>query len=246
MEQKTNTNLKESITDNTVRMVGHYILEETLGKGGYSWVKKALDGKTLMPVALKFMMLEDVKFLKNQARRVHTEIKCMMRIDNPHVLKLLSYNLLCKYPKKSGGTLDSIMMVFEYCPGGELFDILYYTEKLDAVTARTYFIQMMKGLKACHDAGIAHRDIKPQNLLLDVDYQLKIADFGLSFMVDEGRDLDDVKIKKSLVGTRGYQAPELLRGERFTKASDIFSCGVVLFILLTGYPPFEQAWSSDK
>jgi len=246
MEQKTRTKAKDLSTDDSVRKVGHYILGETLGKGGFSWVKKAVDGNTRMPVALKFMMVEDFHFLKDQARRVYTEVKCMMRIDNRHVLKLLSYNLRCKYPEKSGRTLDTILLVFEYCPGGELFDILYYTEKLDVVTARTYFIQMMKGLKACHDAGIAHRDIKPQNLLLDANYQLKITDFGLSFMVEEGRDLDDVKIKESLVGTRGYQAPELLRGKRFTKASDIFSCGVVLFILLTGYPPFEQAWVDDN
>jgi len=246
MEQKTNESTEELNTDKTVRKVGHYILAETLGKGGYSFVKKGVDENTKRPVALKFMILEDLQFLKNQAKRVYTEIKCMIRIDNPYVMQLQSYNLQCKYPDKSGRTLNTILMVLEYCPGGELFDILYYTEKLDVVTARTYFIQMMKGLKACHDAGVAHRDIKPQNLLLDSSYQLKITDFGLSFMVEEGKNLDDVKIKPSLVGTRGYQAPELLKGGRSTKASDIFSCGVVLFILLTGHPPFEQAWRKDK
>jgi len=208
-------------------------------------VKKGVDAKTNILVALKFMMRADKQFLQNQGRQVHTEIKSMIRIDNPYVMKLYSYNLHCIYPEKSGKMLNTILLVLEYCPGGELFDILYYTQQLDIVTARTYFIQMMKGLQGCHDVGVCHRDIKPQNLLLDGRYQLKITDFGLSFMTKEKKNLDDQLISSN-VGTRGYQAPELLKGEKYTKACDIFSCGVVLFILLTGYPPFEQAWREDK
>jgi len=237
---------EERKTDKTVRKVGQYILGETLGKGGYSWVKLGVDEKTKIPVALKFMMKADKQYLKNQGKQVHTEIKSMIRIDNPHVMKLYAYNLHCKYPEKTGKLLNTILLILEYCPGGELFDILYYTHQLDVVTARTYFIQMMKGVKACHDVGVCHRDIKPQNLLLDGRYQLKITDFGLSFISKEKDRLDGVQIKTSYVGTRGYQAPELLKGEKYTKSCDIFSCGVVLFILLAGYPPFEQAWREDK
>jgi len=233
-------------TEEQLRKVGQYILGETLGKGGYSWVKKGVDEKTRIPVALKFMMRQDKQFLKEQGKQVHTEIKSMIRIDNPHVMKLFAYNLHCKYPEKSGKVLNTILLVLEYCPGGELFDILYYTHQLDSVTSRTYFIQMLQGLKACHNAGVAHRDIKPQNLLLDRKYQLKITDFGLSFISKQKKDLKGTLIKTSYVGTRGYQAPELLKGEKYTKVCDIFSCGVVLFILLTGYPPFEQAWREDK
>jgi len=191
-------------------------------------------------------MKADKQFLKKQGKQVHTEIKSMIRINNPHVMKLYAYNLHCKYPEKTGKRLDAILLVLEYCPGGELFDILYYTNKLDSVTARTYFIQMLKGLKACHNAGVAHRDIKPQNLLLDGRYQLKITDFGLSFISKKNKDIGNTLIKTGYVGTRGYQAPEVLKGEKYTKVCDIFSCGVVLFILLTGYPPFEQAWREDK
>merc|ERR1719228_945490 len=180
---------------------------------------------------------------KDQARRVRTEIQCMVKVKSPHVMKLIGYDLKCKYPDKSGKTLKTILLVLEYCPGGELFDILYYTRKLTPILARTYFIQLMQGLKACHDIGIAHRDIKPQNLLLGANYELKITDFGLSFISDKKRDLDAMITG---CGTRGYQAPELLKGEAYTKACDIFSCGVVLFILITGYPPFEQAWRADK
>jgi len=236
----------EEKTEQPVRRVGQYIMGETLGKGGYSWVKKGFDEKNKAPVALKFMMKADKQFLKEQGKQVHTEIKSMIRINHPHVMKLYAYDLHCKYPEKSGKKLNTVLLVLEYCPGGELFDILYYMNQLDSVTARTYFIQMLLGLKACHNAGVAHRDIKPQNLLLDGRYQLKITDFGLSFISRKNKDLENTVIKTGYIGTRGYQAPEVLKGEKYTKVCDIFSCGVVLFILLTGYPPFEQAWREDK
>merc|ERR1719320_1072678 len=183
---------------------------------------------------------------KEQAKQVSTEIKSLIRLNHPNVVKLYAYNLNCKYPEKTGLNLSTILLVLEYCPGGELFDILYYTNQLDEVTARTYFIQMIKAIKACHDAGIVHRDIKPQNLLMDAHYQLKLTDFRLSFLGKEGVDVKKIVMKTSFVGTRGYQAPELLKREPYQKACDIFSAGVVLFILLTGYPPFEQAIKTDK
>lgn len=229
-----------------VRKVGQYILGETLGKGGYSWVKKGLDQKTKAKVALKFMTRAKKTWEREQAQQVRTEIKSLMRINHPNVMKLYAYNLNCKYPDKSGDFLPTILLVLEYCPGGELFDILYYTNQLDQVTARTYFIQMMHAIKACHDVGIVHRDIKPQNLLMDGNYKLKLTDFGLSFLAKEGVDAEKIMMNTSYVGTRGYQAPELLKREPYQKACDIFSAGVVLFILLTGYPPFEQAIKTDK
>jgi len=228
------------------RKVGQYIIKETLGKGGYSWVKKGVDEKTRVPVALKFLMRAKKTGEKEQAQRVRAEIKSLMRINHPNVMKLFAYNLNCKYPEKSGARLATILLVMEYCPGGDLFDILYYTHQFDEVTARTYFIQMMKAIKACHDAGVVHRDIKPQNLLMDENFQLKLTDFGLSFLGNEGVDVKKILMTTSHVGTRGYQAPELLKRDPYQKACDIFSAGVVLFILLTGYPPFEQAIKTDK
>jgi len=232
--------------ENQVRKIGQYILKETLGKGGYSWVKKGIDEKSKRPVALKFMARAEKSYEKEQANQVRTEIKSLMRLNHINVMKLYAYNLNCMYPEKSGKPLATILLVLEYCPGGELFDILYYTSQLDKVTARTYFIQMMRGLKACHDVGIVHRDIKPQNLLMDGNFQLKLTDFGLSYLGREGVDSDRIMMNTYYVGTRGYQAPELLKREPYTKACDIFSAGVVLFILLTGYPPFEQAIKTDK
>lgn len=235
---------EENKSDEIFRKVGPYRIGETLGKGGYSWVKRGLDERTNEPVALKFLQV-DRQNLNSQRKQVHSEITSLKLIDHPHVVKIRSYDLKCKYPDKSGGIRKTFLLVLEYCHGGELFDILKYTDKLDATTARTYFIQLLKGLKACHDVGVIHRDIKPQNLLLSACYQLKISDFGLSHLLKDLRDTAN-ETMKTQCGTRGFQAPELLKGERYTKACDIFSCGVVLFILLVGYRPFEHAWREDK
>jgi len=236
--------MQEHKTEKSLRKVGPYVIGETLGKGGFSWVKKGVDKRTQIPVALKFLEV-DMHNLSSQRSQVYNEIVSLRRINNPHVVNVLSYDLKCKYPDKSGKYRKTFLVVLEYCPGGELFDILKYTHKLDTVTVRTYFIQMLEGLKACHDVGVVHRDIKPQNLLLDATFQLKITDFGLSFIAKDKKDLDDRKMKTQC-GTRGFQAPELLKGARYTKSCDIFSCGVVLFILLVGYRPFEHAWREDK
>lgn len=224
------------------RTVGNYEILETLGKGGYSWVKKGLDQKKKRHVALKFMTRADSTWAHEQAEQVRTEIKSLTQIRHENVMKLYAYNLNAKYPEKSGKTIATILLVLEYCPGGELFDILYYTDKLDEKTARTYFRMMIDGIAACHAKGIAHRDIKPQNLLLDRDYQLKLTDFGLSKI----REDPNVGMSTTYVGTRGYQAPELLAGKKYYNSCDLFSAGVVLFILLTGYPPFDQGDKRDK
>jgi len=231
--------------DEDVREVGSYILGETLGKGGYSWVKLGRDKKTQDEVALKFMKRADASWEQEQANQVRTEIKSMIKVKSDHVMKLYAYNLNAKYPQTNGDTLNCILLVLELCPGGELFDILYYCQQLDEVTSRTYFQQLMKGLEDCHNAGVVHRDLKPQNLLLDRNFQLKITDFGLSKIVKDPSDLREA-MKTTYVGTRGFQAPELLLKQKYTRACDIFSAGVVLFILLTGYPPFNHAKANDQ
>jgi serine/threonine protein kinase len=119
--------------------------------------------------------------------------------------------------KKEQKFIDTILLVLEYAPGGELFDILYYTSALNEKIARTYFKQLMDGMEACHDAGICHRDIKPQNLLLDANFQLKIADFGLAKVFEKD---EDALMRTFYVGTRGYQSPEILKKKEYTTKSN--------------------------
>ena len=220
------------------RKVGRWFLGETLGKGGYSWVKKGYDRKDGRVVALKFTSKAKGDWTASQSKQIQNEIEALRQIKDKHVLQLLAYNLNAKYPQKDGLIIPSVLLVLEYLPGGELFDILYYTSALSEKIARTYFKQLMEGMEACHEAGICHRDIKPQNLLLDANFQLKIADFGLAKVFEKD---EDALMRTFYVGTRGYQSPEILKKKEYTTACDVFSCGVVLFILLAGYPPFEAA-----
>eukprot|EP00493_Phyllostaurus_siculus_P027286 UN27633 len=160
-------------------------------------------------------------------------------------LKLFAYNLRCQYPNKDGTSFDTVLLVLELAPGGELFDILYYTDKMRPIMARTYFYQLCLGLQAIHAANICHRDLKPQNLLLNKRFQLKITDFGLAKIFKDDTSAKQKVMETSYVGTKGYQAPEILLKRKYTTKCDVFSCGVILFILLTGYPPFEEATGSD-
>lgn len=170
------------------RSIGRWYIGETLGKGGYSWVKKGYDKKTTKCVALKFMAKADASWAQEQTRQVITEIESLKQIRHPNVMKLYAYNLNAKYPTKEKEKIDCILLVLEYAPGGELFDILYYTSALESHVARTYFRQFIAGLEACHNAGVAHRDLKPQNLLLDAKFNLKITDFGLSKVFESDAD----------------------------------------------------------
>jgi len=225
-----------------------WYLGETLGKGGYGFVKCGYHIKNNKPFALKFMRKSEKneeKWGREQAAMVATEINALKSVDSPYVLKLFAYNLRCSYPNKDGTSFDTVLLVLELAPGGELFDILYYNGPLEAKISRTYFYQLCAGLKAIHATNICHRDLKPQNLLLNKRFQLKITDFGLAKIFKDDTTAKQKIMETSYVGTKGYQAPEILLKRKYTTKCDVFSCGVILFILLTGYPPFEEATGSD-
>mmetsp|Transcript_21670 Transcript_21670/g.30366 ORF Transcript_21670/g.30366 Transcript_21670/m.30366 type:complete len:346 (-) Transcript_21670:283-1320(-) len=118
-----------------------------------------------------------------------------------------------------------------------------HTGSFSEDVARTYFHQLVEGLDACHSAGVVHRDLKPDNLLLDTNFMLKIADFGFAVMPGE----NDMH---TCVGTEKYMAPEVVRQLAYSKACDIWSCGVILFVMYAGYPPYvspnKKDWWFDK
>lgn len=225
-------------------VAGCWRIGETLGKGGFGFVKLGYHDKNGKPFALKFIRKneENDKQAKQQAQLVATEINCLIRVQHENVLKLFAYRTSCEYPQQDGTSINTIMLVLELAKGGDLFDILYYTKKLELNLARTYFHQLCAGLKAIHDSGICHRDLKPQNLLLNGRFVLKITDFGLSKLFEK----EQKKVMKTYyAGTAGYQAPEQILKRNFTPKCDVFSSGVILFILLAGYPPCHQAHYSD-
>ena len=139
------------------------------------------------------------------------------------------------------GNKSSIMYIgVELAENAELFDYIADPGKeFSEPFARHYFKQILSGLKSMHDQGIAHRDLKTENLFLSSDFTLKIGDFGFSKFMDS--QVNNGKLKTQL-GTSGYQCPEMLEGQLYSgTANDIFAIGVILFILVKAYPPFREA-----
>lgn len=218
-----------------------YTLGEKLGYGAFSFARKGTNAKG-QTAALKFTKYskgsEGSK--RRQKQEIHTELSVFKGIKHPNVMGMYKFSESFMYKHDNGESSECYVMALELAPGGELFDLIYYTGALDEKLSRTFFKQIVDGVEAMHDAGLAHRDIKPQNVLLTADFSIKIADFGSS-----KRFRSDQLMKTNRVGTRGYQAPELLLQRGYTTKCDIFSLGVLLFVSLTKHPPFKQAIQED-
>eukprot|EP01084_Bolivina_argentea_P021423 39812_1 len=151
-----------------MRTIGRWYIGGTIRKDENSWTKKGTDKKTGKLVELKFMAKpEDLSRQRELSKAVVAEIESLKQIRHDNVQKLYCYNLNARYPTKKGEKIDTVLLVTEFLPGGQLFDIVHYTSSLEPILARTYFRQAIFGLEACHHAGVAHRDITLQNILLD-------------------------------------------------------------------------------
>ncbi|KAG6424174.1 hypothetical protein SASPL_114587 [Salvia splendens] len=131
---------------------------------------------------------------------------------------------------------SKIYIVLEFVTGGELFDKIVHHGRLSENESRRYFQQLIDVVSHCHSKGVYHRDLKPENLLLDSQGKLKVSDFGLSALPQKGVD-----ILHTTCGTPNYVAPEVLSNRGYDgAAADIWSCGVILYVLMAGYLPFEE------
>lgn len=224
------------------RMLRQYQVEHTLGSGLQGKVKLGVDAQTQQRVALKIM--DCAKLNRKAMVNVYREVEAMSRVAHPNVLRLLAVHDELEYTKKDGSSKKVILIVLELATGGELFDFMMYTGCFSESVARAYFQQLVAGLDECHAQGVFHRDVKPENLLLDENFALKIADFGLSGL-REGDNGGTAELYTQC-GTRSYMSPEVLSCLPYEGApADVWSAGVVLFIMLAGFPPFQIATSQD-
>lgn len=231
-----------SVPTPSKRMLRQYQVEHTLGSGLQGKVKLGVDSETQQRVALK--IIDCAKLNRKAMINVYREVEAMSRVAHPNVLRLLGVHDELEYTKKDGSSKKVIVIVLELATGGELFDFMMYTGCFSESVARAYFQQLVAGLEECHAQGVYHRDVKPENLLLDENFALKIADFGLSGL----REGDDGAIAElyTQCGTRSYMSPEVLSCQPYEGApADVWSAGVVLFIMLAGFPPFQIATSQD-
>mmetsp|Transcript_18707 Transcript_18707/g.16939 ORF Transcript_18707/g.16939 Transcript_18707/m.16939 type:complete len:407 (-) Transcript_18707:309-1529(-) len=218
------SNAASSVKSNGPRKFNQsYTLSKELGTGAFSVVKLGTNIKSNQQAAVKIVSKK--KLSPEDLASLMTEIEILDSLDHQHVIKL--------YETFDEG--NDFYIVTELVEGGELFDRIvsktHYTEK-EARDLAKIFIETIAYI---HGAGIVHRDLKPENLLLtspDNDADIKICDFGFA------KRIVDLLPDETACGTPGYVAPEILRGEPYSAEVDIWSMGVICYVLLAGYPPF--------
>ncbi|CAL5189791.1 unnamed protein product [Lathyrus oleraceus] len=213
--------------DTSKVLMQRYELGRLLGQGTFGKVYYGRSIVTNQTVALK--MIDKDKVIKNdQADCIKREISIMKLVKHPNIIQLFEVM----------ATKSKIYFVLEYARGGELFKKVA-KGKLKEDTAHKYFKQLVSAVDFCHSRGVYHRDIKPENILLDENEDLKVSDFGLSAFAESKRQDG---LLHTTCGTPAYVAPEVIKRKGYDGAkADIWSCGVVLFVLLAGYVPFNDS-----
>lgn len=168
--------------------------------------------------------------------QVEHEAKMLERLSHKHIIALKGYNFDTTFerPNKSKPVA---YIALQLAKGGELFDFIVETGKFSEKVARYYFHSMCKAFDYMHNKGVSHRDLKPDNILLTGNFNLKIADFGTA--TEKTKNI-------TLRGTRAYLAPEVLKGKEYSgQAADLFAAGVILFTMVTCVEPFKEATKND-
>jgi 5'-AMP-activated protein kinase catalytic alpha subunit len=222
----SNSSVKES------NLIDKYHLSKLLGQGAYSKVYHGRNLKTGESVAIKVLKKEEILAKTGRVDRIKTEISVMRTLRHPNIVQL--YEVMADKNK--------IYFVMEYVNRGDFLQMLqklHQEEKqLDEDTARKYFQQLISAMDFCHSRGVYHRDLKPDNILLDDNGNIKIVDFGLSAIKENvGND----GLLHTRCGTPGYFAPEIVNGAGYDGVkADVWSCGVMLYILISGCHPFSE------
>ncbi|OIT29605.1 PREDICTED: CBL-interacting serine/threonine-protein kinase 24-like [Nicotiana attenuata] len=208
------------------RKLGKYELGRTIGEGTFAKVKFAQNTETGENVAVKILAKSTI--LKHRmVEQIKREISIMKIVRHPCIVRL--HEVLASQTK--------IYIIQEFVTGGELFDKIVHQGRISEDEARRYFQQLIDAVAHCHSKGVYHRDLKPENLLLDCQGNLKVSDFGLSALPQQG-----VELLHTTCGTPNYVAPEVLSNRGYDgAAADVWSCGVVLYVLMAGYLPFDEA-----
>ncbi|XP_050529302.1 calcium/calmodulin-dependent protein kinase type 1 isoform X2 [Daktulosphaira vitifoliae] len=213
---------KKKDSEKTQSIDDKYEVKDLLGTGAFSEVRLAVSKER--PNEMYAVKIIDKKALKGKEDSLDNEIKVLRRLTHPNIVQLLE-----TFEDKS-----KVYLIMELVTGGELFDRIVqkgsYTEKDAAHLIR----QVLEAVDYMHEQGVVHRDLKPENLLYystDEDSKIMISDFGLSKIEDSG-------VMATACGTPGYVAPEVLAQKPYGKAVDVWSIGVISYILLCGYPPF--------
>jgi eukaryotic-like serine/threonine-protein kinase len=203
---------------------GRFRLEEQVGSGGMSTVYRAFDQTLERTVAIK-LMHRSLSGDPQQLERFRREARAAARLSHPHVVTVID----------AGEDDGHPFIVFEFVAGETLKGRIKRLERLPVVEAVAYAIEIGRALGAAHAERLVHRDVKPQNVLIDPDGRAKVTDFGIARSLEDG----GLTATGRVLGTTDYVSPEQALGEDVTAASDVYSLGVVLYEMLTGDLPFK-------
>jgi hypothetical protein len=203
--------------------IGPYELERELGAGGMGTVYLARHVESGRRVALK-VLAGSLSREPGFVARFTREIEALRAVTSPHIVELY----------ESGVDGETYYYAMEYVEGETLTARLEREKRLPWRDVIDYGVQVCKALKAAHNAGVIHRDLKPSNLLLTPDGQVKLTDFGVAQLFAGGK----LTATGGVIGTAEYMSPEQAEGKRATKHSDIYALGAVMYVMLTGRPPF--------
>jgi eukaryotic-like serine/threonine-protein kinase len=205
-------------------IAGRYELEELVGSGGMSSVYRAQDKLLERTVALKIL---HEQFTRDDVyvERFRREARAVAQLAHPNIVTVID----------RGEQDGRQFIVFEYVDGMNLKELLDQEGPLEPREAIELALQVARGLAFAHENGLVHRDVKPQNVLIDADGRAKVTDFGIAHALD----VDGMTITGTIMGSSNYIAPEQARGEPVDEQSDIYSLGCVLYELLTGEVPFD-------
>jgi tRNA A-37 threonylcarbamoyl transferase component Bud32 len=203
---------------------GRYRLDAQIGAGGMSTVYRAFDTVLERPVAIKIMHRE-IASNSEQLERFRREARAVAQLNHPHIVTVID----------AGEDDRTPYIVFEFVDGETLKERIRRCGRLAIPEAIAYAIEISRALGAAHERGIVHRDIKPQNVLIDPEGSAKVTDFGIARTLEE----DGLTADGRVLGTTDYVSPEQALGHPVTGQSDIYSLGIALFEMLTGDVPFK-------
>jgi eukaryotic-like serine/threonine-protein kinase len=199
-------------------------LEEKIGSGGMSTVYRAYDPTLERWVAIK-LMHRDISTDPDQLERFRREARAVARLNHPHIVTVID----------AGEDDGAPYIVFEYVPGETLKDRIRAVGRLPVPEAVAYAIEIGRALSCAHAHRLVHRDVKPQNVLIDPDGRAKVTDFGIA----RSMEAKGLTATGRVLGTTDYVSPEQALGHQVTEQSDIYSLGIVLYEMLTGETPFS-------
>lgn len=211
------------ITLNTGKIREHYKYGSTIGEGAFGVVKEVFSKNGGGKRAMKIIKKSSAN--KKEIEKMMDEVNILKSLDHPNILKLYEF-----YQDE-----NHYYLITEFCRGGEMFEKIKQDNNFSEKTAAFYMKELFSTLIYMHNTGLVHRDIKPENILLDNEQHdkasIKIIDFGTGVRLKKGHNLTEV------IGTPFYMAPEVF-SMKYGKPVDVWSAGIITYIMLCGYPPF--------